>query len=120
MTLARSKTVAHTTTAHGSRLARASTCHQFSIQHSAFSIQHFQCPSCENTNSIGLLETLIRPSSGPSSSSTRNTAAATDTAATKKTATTVAFRGAYSPKLANVAVSQKTTTTRKAIGTAPP
>jgi len=41
------------------------------------------------------------------------------TTATKSTATTVAFRGAYNPKLANVAVNQKITTTKNGIGTEP-
>ena len=39
-------------------------------------------------------ETLITPSKGPSSSTIRNNAAATDTAAMKSTLTTVALRGA--------------------------
>src|SRR5262249_981017 len=55
----------------------------------------------------------------PSSSRTRNTAAATEMAATKSAATTVALRGAYKPKLAKVTDNQKITTARNSVGTEP-
>ena len=69
---------------------------------------------------MGALDTLITPSNGPSSSRIRNTAAATETAAKKSEATTVALRGAYKPKLANVTDNQKITTIRNGFGTEPP
>jgi len=48
----------------------------------------------------------------------RDTAAATDSAATNSTPSTVAFRGAYRPKLANGTVNQKMTTMTNARGMA--
>ena len=56
------------------------------------------------------------PSNGPSISNTRNTALPTDSAQTKRTVTTMAFRGANNPKLANVIVSQNRRTARNGTG----
>lgn len=69
-----------------------------------------------NAKRNGSPETLIKPSNGPSSSTMRNTAAATETAAMHSTVITVPFLGAYKPKLANVADNQKITAIRNVRG----
>src|SRR5262249_14123663 len=54
------------------------------------------------------------------SSRIRKIALDTDSAQTRKVASTVTFRGAKRPKLAKIIVSQKISTTRKGAGTALP
>ena len=59
---------------------------------------------------------MEQPLDDRSSSRIRNIAPETDSAQTQRTAITVAFLGAKSPKLAKMMQSQKTSTTRNATG----
>jgi hypothetical protein len=58
----------------------------------------------------------MNPWKGRSSSRMRKIAPETDSAPTNNAATTVGLRGAKRPKLAKMRLSQKTSTTRNAIG----
>src|SRR6266581_5961448 len=65
---------------------------------------------------MGPLEIFMIPSNGRPSSTTRKMEVAIDSAQTKRTTTTVAFRGAKSPKLTKMRLIQKTRSTTNGVG----
>src|SRR5262245_37543256 len=76
-------------------------------------------PSCARALRSGSLDTCIRPSNGWSSSRIMKMAPDTDSAQTNNVAITVAFGGAYSPKLTKRMAIQPTSITRNGMGIEP-